>query len=463
MRALASAQTLFLLVGISTALLLFGPIPRVAQHRSFVADARSKIRHVVIIVQENRSFDNLFHGYPGADTASFGYAHDGTRVELQPISLKAPYDISNGFRDFMRSFNYGRMDGYDLRTIGPLRGDNIPLNAAQYPTFTFVRRADVQPYFDMASQYVLSDRMFQSNIDQSFAAHLYLIAGHAGHAANVPDGRPWGCDAYHSTRVVTLTKYRAEGRNVFPCFDFPTLGDELAQRGLPWRYYAPALSSARSWEHFISRHANLSPNNGGPEFGQLWTAYDAVAHDRYGPSWISNIVSPPSQFLRDAARGQLASVTWIVPDWKNSDHALSKSDTGPSWVVALVNAIGQSRFWNDTAIFVVWDDSGGWYDHVAPPQLDYDGLGVRVPLIIVSPFAKHGYVSHVQHEFGSILRFAEEVYRLPALAESDRRADDFQDAFNFKQPPRRFVPIAAKYSAARFLGEAPSVNPPDNQ
>lgn len=114
---------------------------------AFTGEVRSHIKHIVIVVQENRSFDNLFQGYPGADSAASGYAHDGTRVALVPVSLRAAYDLSNGFRDFERSFDHGKMDGWDLRFTTARTGAVIPLNAAQYPQYAYVPHTESAPYF----------------------------------------------------------------------------------------------------------------------------------------------------------------------------------------------------------------------------------------------------------------------------------------------------------------------------
>ncbi|NNM93776.1 MAG: hypothetical protein HKL92_10585, partial [Candidatus Eremiobacteraeota bacterium] len=169
--------------------------------RAFVTQARTHIKHVVIIVQENRSFDNLFHDYPGADTVDYGYAHDGTKVKLKPIPLNVQFDIGNGMRAFRLAYDHGKMDGFDLRKIGPRPGLKVPLPDLQYPEYAYVPHDETKPYFAMAHQYVLADHMFQSNIDQSFVAHLYLIAGQAAHSVDLPNGYPWGCDAPVGTTV----------------------------------------------------------------------------------------------------------------------------------------------------------------------------------------------------------------------------------------------------------------------
>lgn len=411
----------------------------------------------MIIVQENRSFDNLFHAYPGADTADWGSAHDGTRVPLRPVSLKVGYDISNGFADYMRSYNNGRMNGWDMRPVLPITG--VPFSVADYPQYGYVPHRESAAYFDLAHQYVLADRMFQSNVDLSFAAHLYLIAGQAARSVNTPQGRPWGCDASYGTTVRTLLDNRKFGPSVFPCFDLRTIGDELTDAGLDWRYYAPRVDSAAYWKRF-SKSSEDDFSSRYPDIGQLWSSYDAIAHDRYGIPWRLNVVSPQTQVLRDVQKGELASVTWVIPSWRDSDHSDSKSSSGPRWVTSIVNTIGRSRFWSDTVILITWDDSGGWYDHVSPPQLDYDGLGIRVPLLVVSPYAKRGYVAHTQYEFGSVLKLAEETFGLAPLAASDTRANNLSDCFDFDQQPRPFKAFTHS-STKEFFAEKPSGPPPD--
>jgi phospholipase C len=171
-------------------------------------------------------------------------------------------------------------------------------------------------------------------------------------------------------------------------------------------------------------------------------AYQADRKIYNGPDWKADVVNPPSQFLTDVAGGKLANVTWIAPTLKTSDHAGVRANQGPAWVASIVDAIGKSPFWNSTAIFVFWDDWGGWFDPVQPVYEDYDGLGFRVPLMIVSPYAKQGYVTHVQYETSSVLRFIEGNFGLPQLAASDARANDpASDAFDYQQKPRKFKKI----------------------
>jgi phospholipase C len=162
--------------------------------------------------------------------------------------------------------------------------------------------------------------------------------------------------------------------------------------------------------------------------------------------------------------GKLASFTWITPVCDDSDHVNCPRGYGPSWVSALVNTVGMSKFWDSTAIFVQWDDWGGLYDHVAPPFKDYDGLGFRVPLLVISPYAKQNHVSHVQYETASVLRFAEDLWGLGRLAAADKRAaSPAADCFDFSQKPRRFVPIHAPKGPEFLLDRPPDYRAPDSE
>lgn len=138
------------------------------------------------------------------------------------------------------------------------------------------------------------------------------------------------------------------------------------------------------------------------------------------------------------------------------------STTGPSWVASIVNEVGRSRYWGETVILITWDDAGGWYDHVPPPRLDRFGLDPRVPLIVVSPYARRGFVAHKQYEFGSLLRFTESVFSLKPMSRSDTRAADIQDCFDFTAQPREFVRIPTPVDYRYFLARKPSTRPPDD-
>jgi phospholipase C len=394
------------------------------------------IQHVVIIIQENRSFDNLFHGYPGADSASTGYNSKGQAIALQPIPFEAPYDIVHYFSTFLAAWDNGKMDGFDIEAID---GNS---NGYTNPQYGYVPASEVKPYFAMAQQYVLGDRMFTSNADGSFVAHQYAIAGQAKSAVDYPSGY-WGCGGGPSDTVTTLTQQRTPGPPELACFDYPTLADELDAKHLSWRYYAPTWTSA---------------------FGGIWSAFQAVNHIFNGPEWSTNVISPETTILTDVPAGTLANVTWVVPDLANSDHPnLEGPSGGPSWVASIVNAIGTSKFWNSTVVFVLWDDWGGWYDHVAPPQLDYDGLGIRVPLLCISPYASQGTVSHIPYETASTLKFVEQNFGLATLSASDARATSAGAGCLTQAKPRAFIAIPTTLGPQYFKHHRPSNRPPDNE
>jgi len=409
-----------------------------------------RITHVVFVVQENRSFDNLFNGFPGADTVRAGRRHDGSLVRLHMVSLDDGTEVDHARDSFLNSYNHGRMNGFDLIGTNPKRSDGGDF------VYAYVPQGEVGPYWALARRYTLADRMFESVGGPSFPAHQYLIAGESDNVVGNPDQIgsttfAWGCDSPKGTTAAQLGKRGATyGGGIFPCFAYHTLADLLDAQGISWRDYGPQTT----------------------DLGSIWTAFDAIRQIRYGPDWSHNIVTPEKRFLTDVAAGSLSAVTWVTPDFRASDHTQSgitqhtmtaSHDLGPQWVATVVNAVGRSSSWNTTAIFILWDDWGGWYDHVAPPQLDTMGLGFRVPMIVVSPYARRGYVSHRQHEFGSLLKFTEKLFALPTLGTTDVRADDLADCFDFTQAPQPFSPVTTAVGAEQFLSMSPSDLPPDRE
>jgi phospholipase C len=394
-----------------------------------------KIAHVVYIIQENRSFDDLFQGYPGADTVSSGRDSSGRTIALVPVSLSAKYDLDHSVTAMFTDCNgTGKVPGTQCRMNGfNLEAFTGAPKGIAHPMYVYAPRSEVEPYFEMAHEGVLADRMFQSQLDESFVAHQYVIAAQAKSAVNLPYGE-WGCEGGSGDAVYTIKPNRTIGGNLVPCFDYQTLGDEMDAMGLSWRFYAGSYGN---------------PSNGD---GGEWSGYQAVKHIRYGPDWKKNVISPNWKFITDVRAGHLASFTWVTPVCSDSDHVNCAGGHGPSWVAALVNTVGKSKFWNTTAIFVQWDDWGGLYDHVAPDYADYDGLGFRVPLLVISPYAKKNYVTHVHYETASVLRFAEDLFGLGRLAAADRRAaNPAADCFEFSQPPRPFVKIKAPLGAKFFM------------
>ncbi len=407
--------------------------------RVLYGPSRGKIEHVVIIVQENRSFNDLFKGFKGAKTASSGYDSYGAKIKLRPIGLETTWDIDHSSGAFFAACDGSgsipgtncKMDGFNKEYVGC--GSNCPI---PHPQYAYVPRSETKPYFDMAKEWVLADQMYASNFDaSSFISHQYIISGQAESAVNYPDGA-WGCPGGPGDTISEVGPQRQipYGYEVV-CWDPTTLGDELDKANLSWAFYGEIYGS----------------------YPFLWVAYQAINHIYNGPDWGKDVISPPKQIITDVADGKLRSVSWVTPSWGDSDHAGSGSKTGPSWVTSVVNAIGESKYWDSTAIFLFWDDYGGWYDPEPPAYKDYDGLGMRLPMVVISPYALPGRVSHVHYEHGSILKFVEETFGLSTLAASDKRANSPDPCFDFGHRPRAFVPIQAPYDRQFFLNE-PSDN-----
>jgi phospholipase C len=397
------------------------------------ATGAGKITHVIYIVQENRSFDNLFQGYPGANTVSSGKNSNGQTIALQPSSLKNVYVIDHSaYAMFSACNGTGSLPGTNCRMNG-FNNENT-YGGGQNPQYVYVPHRESKPYFDMAREWVVGDNMFQSQLDESFVGHQYVIAAQAQSSVDLPDSYFWGCEGGSSDVVSTITQDRnPDGPAQQACFDYTTLGDELDAAKLTWHFYA-------------ARYGNDRGGNGG-----TWSAYQAIRHIFKGKDWKKDVISPNWRFLTDVRAGKLSNFTWITPECAESDHLECGGGYGPSWVSAIVDTVGKSPFWKSTAIFVQWDDWGGFYDHVAPPYEDYDGVGFRVPLLVISPYAKKNVVSHTQYETASVLRFAEDLYGLKQMAAADERANSPADCFDFTQKPRPFVSIAAPYPPRFFI------------
>jgi phospholipase C len=438
----------------------------------------SPIAHVVIIVQENRSFDDLFATFSGADGATSGCMktssalqrhgkHHGSgcpsgdqTVPLKKVPLSSGCDPGHGYHGFLRNLDGGNMDGFGL--------GNGACNGNVTAAYQYVDPKQIAPYWDMADQYVLGDHLLQTQGSGSFTAHQDLIAGgtmiNAKQTISIvddPTQTPWGCDAPQGVKTDEL-KWTPKNlqylklKGPFPCFTYSTLRDLLDAKSVSWRYYSPPVK--------------IGQKNGE---GALWNGFDAISVVRYGPEWGTNVTMDNTLIFQDIQNQALPAVSWVIPDRPESDHPAPGpgGDKGPSWVASLVNAIGESSFWPSTAIVVVWDDWGGFYDHEPPPITDkWGGLGFRVPMLAISPYAvigtgsQGGYVSHTHYEFGSILKFVENTFGLGSLGKTDARAKhSIIDCFDFTQSPRPFQQIPSSYSRSYFIHKRPSLEPVDTE
>jgi phospholipase C len=436
-----------------------------------------KIQHVVVIVQENRSIDNLFQDpnliKAGAHIAQSGIDSHGNTIQLTKVPLVVDYNPGHGhdaFKDMCdlsSSTGQCQMDGADTVPVGCNHGS--PDCPAPDLTFEYVDPNDVQPYFALAEKYTFADQMFQTNQGPSMPAHQFLLSGTSEPSAGsnlfaaenpITSGPPdSGCDAPTGSTVTLIDPSGSETSNapIYPCFEHKTLTDLLEANNNTWRYYTPSAPA-------------------------IWTAPEAINHicgpqqtsngvQCQGSDWTNHVVLNQKQILTDITSNQLQDVSWVVPTADDSDHAgMDTKGNGPSWVASIVNAIGNSSYWANTAIFITWDDWGGWYDHVAPPKVLVDCAqwgcgyiyGFRVPLIVVSAYAKAGYISPVQHDFGSILKYIEGVFSLPSLGFADAAADDLSDCFNYNQTPITFQTIPSALKAQDFLNDKTPPSDPDD-
>ena len=422
-----------------------GPLEPLHRHAQ-----SGKIQHVVIIVQENRSFNNLFYGFPGAKTAKYGYDTNGNKISLKPIGLETTWDLDHSSNSFFAACNGTgsypgtdcRMNGFNQEWVG-CGHSGYPPCPNKNPQYGYVPHEETKPYFEIGKQYVLADQMYASNFDaSSFISHQYIIAAQAEASVNFPYG-PWGCTGGSGDEIAIVGPDRQipDGYQQ-ACYGDTSLGEEADKASPPvsWAYYAVSYSG----------------------YPGIWSAYQANKYVYYGSDWSKDVISQPSNFLTDVSNGKLRQISWVTPTCANSDHAGCGSNTGPQWVASLVNAVGKSKYWDTTAIFIFWDDYGGWYDPEPPTLVDYDGLGLRIPMLIVSPYARKGFVSHVHYEHGSILKFVEDTFGLGRLSASDTRATSPEkDCFDFNKPPRSFQVIPTVLGKEYFLHQPVDHRVPD--
>lgn len=378
------------------------------------------IKHVIFIVKENRSFDHYFGQYPGANGATSATISTGATIPLAVAPDTMDRDVDHLWWSSLTGIDGGKMDRFDL--IPGANQNNDYVGETQQTSQT------IPNYWQYAGYYALADNMYSSMAGPSLPNHLYTIAAQSGGVFDLPSRNPgiqnwqvsWGCDAPANETVPVMDSKGVINNNVFPCFDFTVLSDELTTAGVSWLYYAPVQNT----------------------LGYNFNTLDAINHIRNSSQWTTSDVIE-TQFLTDVANGKLPQVSWLIAGGTQSEHPPNSVCEGENWTVQQVNAILQSPLYKDnTAIFITWDDFGGFYDHVLPPPLDEYGLGLRVPLVIISPYVRlnasnqPGYISHTQYEFSSVLKFIEEDFGVPPMTTRDADANDTTDSFDFTQSPR---------------------------
>ena len=381
-------------------------------------DAGFPIDHVVVIVKENHTFDNYFGSFPGAEGTSTFVRSDGGVGTCGHAPLSTTRDLNHGHGAGLTDWNGGAMNGWDLVQGSSVNGDDLAY--AQY------RESDIPNYWAYARTYTLADHFFSGMIGPSFPGHTMVLAAQAGWALGNPDTTSayWGCDQPASTRVTVQDQASCTDQRVFPCFQFSGVPDMLPA-GVSWKFYGTNFY--------------LLP--------EVWSMFDALQYTRYGPGW-SRVVNA-STFDEDVATGRLPNVSWLVDQDLDDEHPkIGNVCAGENWTVGHINKLMQSPYWKTTAILFTMDDFGGWYDHVPPPQqygcsaTEPYGLGFRLPLIVISPYARKGFVFKEVAEHASIPKFIERIFATQHLLSDfepgarDGVANDLMGAFDFSQPPQ---------------------------
>ncbi len=402
----------------------------------------SPIKHVIFIVKENRTFNTYFATYPGAVGTTVGktlrcsgtVCKAGPDYPLKPAPDVQPHDITHGFQSGLYAINGGQMNGYNII------GDGQDMTG-----YVYHDRSSIPNYWAYADRFVLADHFFTSMYGPTFPEHLYTVAaqsdgivdnkGSTDHAGNYCDDptefTPHFPGDLTDAQINQIMDYEDKITEDFPnmiykisrywqqirtCIDVKTLPDELQKAGISWKYYA--------------------------DHDQWMNALQAIRHDRFNPQMWAK-VQPPETFIHDVKGGTLPAVSWIIPPESYNEHPGGGVSVcaGENWTVEQINAVMRSPYWASTAIVVVWDDFGGFFDPVMPPHYDIMGLGPRTPALIISPYTRRGSnpdggsVDHTVYEFSSVLRFIEDLHDLKPLTDRDRQASPLAGAFDFSDPP----------------------------
>lgn len=366
------------------------------------------IQHVVFLIKENHSFDNLFARFPGADGTKTARVGNKT-VPLGFTRYPTTPDVVHSRDTVVTAVNHGKMNRFYLAPRAVQQGRDL--------VDTAYTRANIPNYWAYAKRFTLADHFFSTVLASSFPNHLVTVTSRALNVIGNPvessyNPRSWGCDAAAGTRVVRVVK--GVNTRVKPCFNARTLADEAQARGVSWRYYA----APRGY------------------IGYLWSTLDSIKHIRYSPLWSRNVL-PEMRFASDVARGRLAAITWLTPDIVVSDHPPVSMCSSENWTVEQINAVMRSKFWRSTLIVLVWDDSGGFYDHVPPPVDGPLYFGPRVPAIFISAYSRRGYIDHTNYNFDSVLRYMEDRFGLGRLSRMDASATSIARSLDLSQPPQK--------------------------
>jgi phospholipase C len=421
------------------------------------------IQHVIIIMQENRSFDSFFGTFPGAN----GIPRDavGNPTVCIPVldagswdrahCVRPYHDVHNynaggphGQPDVITDVNDGGMDGFlvavPLGGIGSTGCDQqsnpvacssaVVDGVARYDAVGYHTANEIPSYWAYAQAFTLQDAMFQPNASWSFAAHLFLVSEWSAICTSVD---PFSCDNNQSYSLGLTVR-----PNQFAWTDLTYL---LHRAGVSWRYYVAEGNEPDCDDGAMTcPPIPLSPN--AFSFWSPLPGFVTVAED----GELGNVISGADQFLDDAQAGTLPAVSWVIPANQVSEHPPNGVGEGQAYVTTLVNAVMEGPNWSTSAIFLAWDDWGGFYDHVRPPQVDMNGYGLRVPAMVIGPYAKRGYIDHQTLSFDAYVKLIEDLFlggqRLnpetdgrpdprPTVRENVGILGDLLNDFDFTQAP----------------------------
>lgn len=430
-----------------------------------------KIRHVVVIFQENRSFDSYFGTYPGADgipmsqgtpTVCVPNPQSGGCVkpylDHQDRNGGGPHNASNSYADVAG----GLMNGFIAQAELSRSGCKVPTDpSCRQGTATDVmgyhNGSDIPNYWAYAKNFVLQDHMFESVHSWSFPSHLYLVSG-------------WSATCFNPTVPMSCTSAEdpvlANSNNPTP-YGWTDLTWLLHRSGVSWSWYlddgyqplaqvakpakkpAAARTGISGLNNGLIASNNTSASVSGNGVPQIWNVLPGFV-DVHQDNQLGN-VKDLSNFMREAASGSLPSVSWVLPNAKDSEHPPALVSVGQSYVTSIINQVMEGPDWNSTAIFLTWDDWGGFYDQVVPPQIDALGLGIRVPGLVISPYAKAGYIDHQTLSYDSYIKFIEDDFLggaainpqtdgrpdpRPSVRENSKVLGNLINDFNFSQVPR---------------------------
>ena len=422
-RGLATA-TIGLVASLSA---LSGSFSPTATRADAAITGPTPIKHVVIIYQENHSFDNVLGKLCVLDSRCDGVtqgALPGGRIKDLTRARDIVVSANHSKSAQIRAINGGKMNGFDE--------PDYCAASKGYPCYTQYDPGQIPNLAALARRFVISDRTFSMNPIPSWGAHLELVAGQLdGFTGTLPRPtsqstglRGWGCDS--NREALWQSGPTAPARYVPSCVPDFNLNPVIHPYGGAYRptpvKFVPTImdrlnATGRSWKLYVSGQAPYG-----------WAICPTFAECLYTSQHAHSV--PTDQVTSDAESGRLPNFSIVLPAGSNSQHNLDSMAKGDNWIGSVVGAIQSGPDWRSTAIFITYDDCGCFYDHVAPPVA---GWGIREPMVIISPYAKPGYTDSRNASFASMLAFTEHVFRLQPLAARDANAYDYAQSFNFKR------------------------------